>query len=115
MNGFNNSQKRSWSNLLESLINLIVAVSILIIMLLPKFLFPYNITRNRSFSFKHIMASLIFFKSVIRDSCKRVFVVAKASTSMREIIPGFLSFYFRILSFFNFAMTKWFCRVTCFL
>ena len=34
---------------------------------------------------------------------------------MREIIPGFLSFYFRILSFLNFAMATWFCRAKCFL
>ena len=54
------------SNLSVSLINLIVAVSILIFMLLPKFLFAYGITWRRSLSFKDIMASLILFKSVVR-------------------------------------------------
>ena len=50
-------EKRIWSNLSESLINLIVAVSILIFMLLSKFLPPYIITWSRSFSFKDIMES----------------------------------------------------------
>ena len=44
-----------------------------------------------------------------RFNCKNVFNVAKVRTSVTEIIPGFSSFYFRILSFFNFAVTKWFC------
>ena len=47
-------------------------------------------------------------------SCKKVFAVAKVATSVKEMIPEFLSFYFRILSFFNFAMTKWFWSATCF-
>ena len=38
-----------------------------------------------------------------RFSCKKVFTVANVSTSVREIIPWFSSFHFRILSFF------WFC------
>ena len=50
-----------------------------------------------------------------RFSCRKVFAVAKVSTSVREIIHGFLSFYFKILSFLNFSITKWFCRVACFL
>ena len=41
-------------------------VSILIFMLLSKFLLPYSITRSRSLLFKDITASLIFCKSVIR-------------------------------------------------
>ena len=58
------------SNLSVSLINLIVAVSILIFMLFPKFLFTYSITWSRSISLKDIMASLILFKSVVRAPCK---------------------------------------------
>ena len=49
-----------------------------------------------------------------RFSGKNVFAVAKISTSMREIIPDFFYPFFSFLSFFNFDMTKWFCRVTCF-
>ena len=45
-----------------------------------------------------------------RFSCKNIFNVAKVNTSVTEIIPGSSPFYCcRILSFFNFAMTKWFC------
>ena len=45
---------------------------------------------------------------------KKVFSVAKISTSLREIIPEcFYSFMLvSILSFLNFALKKWFCCVT---
>ena len=50
-----------------------------------------------------------------RFSCKKVFAVAKISTSVRQIIPEFIYPFFSVLTFLNFAMKKWFCRVTtCF-
>ena len=49
-----------------------------------------------------------------RFSWKKVFAVAKISTSVRKIIPEFIYPFFSVLSFLNFAMKKWFCRVTCF-
>ena len=49
-----------------------------------------------------------------RFSWEKVFAVAKISTSVRKIIPEFIYPFFSVLSFLNFAMKKWFCRVTCF-
>ena len=49
-----------------------------------------------------------------RFSRKKVFAVAKISTSVRKIIPEFICPFFSALSFLNFAMKKWFCRVSCF-
>ena len=50
--------------------------------------------------------------ATVRDKCQ---IQLKKRTSVREIIyEFFFFFYFSILSFLNFAMTKWFCRVICF-
>ena len=60
--GFDNVQKRKKRliKISESLINLIVAVSILILMLLSEFLLPYIMTWSRSCPFKDIMTFWYF-------------------------------------------------------
>ena len=47
---------------------------------------------------------------------KKSSAIAKISISVREVIPEIFNpfIYFNILSFLNFVMTKWFCRVTYF-
>ena len=50
----------------------------------------------------------------LQFSRKKVFAVAKISTSVRKIIPEFIYAFFSVLSFLNFAMKKWFCCVKCF-
>ena len=49
-----------------------------------------------------------------RFSCKK-FAIAKVSTSVSYIIPGFLSFYFRIPVFFLICYdeTEWSCNTFC--
>ena len=42
----------------------------------------------------------------IRFNWKKVFAVAKISTSVRKIIPEFIYPFFSVLSFLNFAMKK---------
>ena len=50
----------------------------------------------------------------LQFSWKKVFAVAKISSSVRKIISEFIYAFFSVLSFLNFAMKKWFCHVKCF-